>query len=139
MCEALANKYKNRIFALPSEYEIRCFVGQVLNKKKRQDEDQEDGFIDQEDSENHTSSGQNNLFDKDFVNWATDFISKDGNSTKTPKVLMKHLCDCAEFSLEKKESFQQNEKEVRKKLGALKSKVKGLALKSVLWKYIMLF
>ena len=45
---------------------------------------------------------------------------------------MKDLCECAEFSHEKKQLFQQNEKEVCKKLGALKSKVKGLALKSVL-------
>ena len=134
MFEALANKYENRIFALPSEYEIRCFVGQVLNKKKNQDENQlNDEFINQEDRENNTaSSEQNNLFDKDFVNWATGFISKDGNSTKTPKLLMKDLCECAEFSHEKKQLFQQNEKEVRKKLGALKSKVKGLALKSIL-------
>lgn len=79
MYEVIVNKYENRIFALPSEYEIRCFVGQVLNKKKRQDEDQLDEQNVQEDSENHASSEENNLFDKDFVKWAMDFISKNGS------------------------------------------------------------
>ena len=111
MYEAHSNLYMNRIFAFPSEYEIICFLIHDLINKKRQDEDQEDGFLDQEDSHNHTFLGQNNLFEKDYVNWwATDFISMDRNSTKTPNVLIKHLCDCAELFLLKKQSFQHNQK-----------------------------
>ena len=83
----------NRIFALPNEYEISCFLIHDLINVKRQDEDQEDWFLDQKDSHNHTFFGQNYLFDQDFMNWATDFITMDRNTTKTPNVLFKHLCD----------------------------------------------
>ena len=131
MLEIVKKENEKRVFVLPDEYEIRCYVGQILSRKGKKDSGNEtDEHMQlEEDIEAHDSSNaQKTVLDEECVNWVIDFISKDGNFRKTPSQLLKKLGD--EFP-SKRLFFENNKKEVRKKLSQLKQKVKNSAMKSI--------
>ena len=132
MLDVILNQYEKRVFAIPNEYEIHCYVCQILRKKEKkskEDDKNEEDKLENERNETNASSAQENFFDdKKCVKWAVGFISKDGNSMKTLAVLQD--CMVAAFP-NKHQSFETNKREVHKKLSQLKQKVKLLAMKSI--------
>ena len=121
-------------FSFPTEYEVRVYVGSVLQKGKEQNnEDNHENHHEKEQTSttSSTSAEDKQHFEenmKKITEWLNNSLPKSGNITKFPK----------DFFTEMRDKFPDLQpwfmtwgKDVKKRISTIKQKVKGNARKQI--------